>query len=112
MTAVPPEAVTAEAWAAAGQAARGYAPDLAEALAVHIAAGPDGRHIAEIVGAAVAKAARDAVEAAAPHIRAQVYAEILQLALDSVERSVKSGFDATAMIRFTADLIMGGETGG
>ena len=83
MTAVPPEAVTAEAWAAAGQAARGYAPDLAEALAVHIAAGPDGRHIAEIVGAAVAKAARDAVEAAAPHIRAQVYAEIRQLMNDN-----------------------------
>jgi hypothetical protein len=66
VTTVPP---SAEAWAAAGQAARGHAPDLAEALAVHIASGPDGRKIAELVGAAIARAAHDAVEAAAPHIR-------------------------------------------
>ena len=52
-----------------------------------------------------------ALEAAAPHIRAQVYAEIRQLAITDVERSVKAGFDATALIRFVADLIGGGETG-
>jgi len=61
-----------------------------------------------MVGAAITRAAHDAVEAAEPRIRAQVYAEIRQLAITSAERSVKAGFDATAMIRFAADLIGGG----
>jgi len=69
-------AVPREAWIAAGQAARGHAPDLAEALAAHIASGPDGRRIAQMVGAAIARAAHDAVEAAEPHIRAAIYAEL------------------------------------
>ena len=56
------------------------------------------------------------LEAAAPHIRAQVYAEIRQLAITEADRLRGGNFgprtaDVKALSDF-ADLIPGGETGG